>query len=179
MSNTLTAALRASSLCRLLSAGELEVIAGIAEERKFAAGESLFREGDPGDGVYLLLSGEIEVVKSAGGSERALARLASGGVLGEMSLLTNDTRSATGRACVETSVVRIPAARFRTLLAEGAPAALKVTAGLGEVLARRLAATNAKVMELAEKLESVGGKVPPMKEEQLAELHRTLQVWSF
>ena len=47
------------------------------------------------------------------------------------------------------------------------------------MLARRLAATNAKVIELAEKLEAAGGSAPAMKEEQLAELHRTLQVWSF
>ncbi len=173
------AALRASSLCRLLSAEEIEAIAAIAEEQKLAAGKELFREGDPGDGVYLVLSGEIDVVKAGAGGERALARLAAGGVLGEMSLLTNDTRSATGRARGEAAVLRLPAARFRQLLAEGSPAALRMVAGIGEVLARRLASTNAKVMELAEQLEAAGGKSTPMKEEQLVELHRALQVWSF
>jgi len=179
MSHALSAALRASSLCRLLSPAEIDAIAGIVEQQNVPAGKDLFREGDPGDGVYLVISGEIEVVKSGSGAERTLAQLGPGGILGEMSLLTNDTRSATGRARVETAVLRLPAARFRALLTEGSPAALKVTAGLGEVLARRLAATNAKVIELAEKLEAVGGSASAMNEEQLAELHRTLQVWSF
>ena len=179
MSDAVSAALRASSLCRLLAPGEVDAIAEIAEERRYAAGENLFREGEPGDGVYLVISGEVDVVKSGKSGERPLARLGAGGVLGEMSLLTNDTRSATGRAFVDTMALRIPAARFRGLLTQGTSAALKITAGLGEVLARRLAATNAKVIELAEKLEAGGGKVPAMKEEQLAELHRTLQVWSF
>ena len=179
MSQALSTALRTSSLCRLLAPAEVDAIAAIAEQLNVPAGGALFREGEPGDGVYLVMSGEVDVVKSASGGERSLARLGPGGILGEMSLLTNDTRSATGRARVETAVLRLPAARFRALLAEGSPAALKLTAGLGEVLARRLAATNAKVIELAEKLEAGGGSAPAMKEEQLAELHRSLQVWSF
>ena len=179
MSLAPSAALRASSLCRLLSPGEVDAIAAIVEERKFAAGQALFREGDAGDGVYLVVSGEIDIVKASSGGERSLARLGPGGVLGEMSLLTSESRSASGRARIDTAALHIPAARFRALLAEGSLAALKMTAGLGEVLARRLAATNAKVIELAEKLEAVGGRVPAMKEDELAELHRSLQVWSF
>ena len=179
MTHAHSPALRATTLCRLLAPAEVDAIAAIVEERRFTAGQELFHEGEPGDGVYLVVSGEVDVVKGGKGAERSLARLGPGGVLGEMSLLTNDTRSATGRARAETMTLRIPAARFRGLLGEGSGAALKVTAGLGEVLARRLAATNAKVIELAEKLESIGGQVPAMKEEQLVELHRSLQVWSF
>ena len=179
MSHALAAALRTSSLCRLLAPAEIDAIAAIAELQNLPAGSELFREGEPGDGVYLVMSGEVDVVKSGAGGERSLARLGPGAILGEMSLLTNDTRSATGRARAQTAVLRLPASRFRALLEEGSPAALKLTAGLGEVLARRLAATNAKVIELAEKLEAAGGSAPAMKEEQLVELHRTLQVWSF
>jgi len=179
MSREHAAALRASSLCRLLSAAEVDAISAIAEKQQVAAGKELFREGDPGDGVYLVVSGEIDVVKRTRAGERSLARLGAGGVLGEMSLLTADARSATCRALVETGVLRLPSARFRALLEQGLPAALKVAAGIGELLARRLAATNAKVVELAEKLESAGNPPAKMSDEQLAELDRTLQVWSF
>lgn len=179
MSREHAAALRASSLCRLLSAAEVEAIAAIAEKHQVAAGKELFREGDPGDGVYLVVSGEIDVVKRTSAGERSLARLGAGGVLGEMSLLTADARSATGRALVETALLRLPSTRFRALLEQGSPAALKVVAGIGELLARRLAATNAKVVELAEKLDAAGNHPAKMNDEELAELHRTLQVWSF
>lgn len=179
MSREHAAALRASPLCRLLSAAEVETIAAIAQTRWVAAGKELFREGDPGDGVYLVLSGEIDVVKRASAGERSLATLGAGAVLGEMALLTADARSATGRALADTNLLHLPAARFRALLEQGSPAALKVIARLSEVVAQRLAATNAKVVELAEKLEAGGGSSTKLKDEELAELHRTLHVWSF
>ncbi len=173
------AALRGTAICRTLSEAEIGAIASIAEAHKLAPGKELFREGDPGDGLYLVVSGEIDVVKRAPGNERSLARLGAGEVLGEMSLVTDDSRSATGRAIVESTVLRLPATRFRTLLEEGSPAALKVVAKIAEVVARRLATTNAKVIELAAKLESAGGAPRKLSESELAELHRTLQVWSF
>ena len=121
MSREHAAALRASSLCRLLSAAEVDAISAIAEKHQVAAGKELFREGDPGDGVYLVVSGEIDVVKRTRAGERSLARLGAGGVLGEMSLLTADARSATCRALVETGVLRLPSARFRALLSRVCP----------------------------------------------------------
>lgn len=173
------AALRVSSLCRSLSDAEVNAIAAIAEMERVAAGKELFREGAQGDGLYLVLSGEIDIVKRTPGGARSLARLGAGAVLGEMSLLTREARSATGRALSESAVLRLPAAAFRALLEQASPAALKLAAAIAEVLARRLAATNAVVLDLAAKLEAAGGAAPGMKEEQLIELHRRLQVWSF
>ena len=98
------AALKGMALCRALSAAELEAIAAIVESRQVAAGSDLFREGDPGDGLFLVAAGEINVVKRGPAGEHSLARLAAGGVLGEMSLVTAEARSATGRALVDTQV---------------------------------------------------------------------------
>lgn len=179
MPQDLSAALKGSSLCRLLSPAEIESIASIAERLELAAGNEVFHEGDPGDGVYLIVQGEIEIVKRTGGGDRSLARLGAGGVLGEMSLLTSEARSATGRAIAPSIVLRLPSPRFRTMLDIGSPAALKIVAGIAEVLARRLAVTNARVVELSERLDGVAPEVARNKDEKLAELHRSLQVWSF
>ena len=173
------AALRGMDLCRALSGAELETIAAIAETQDIAAGKDLFREGDPGDGLFLVVSGEIDVVKHGSGGERSLARLGAGAILGEISLLTSESRSATGRALVDSRVLRLPVQRFRALLGDGSAAALKMVAAIAEVLARRLATMNSKVLELADKLDSVGNALPGIKEKELAELHRTMQVWSF
>ena len=102
-----------------------------------------------------------------------------GGVLGEMSLITADARSATGRLLRDTRVFKLPAQRFRTMLDEGAPAAFKVVAVIAEILARRLGTMNSKVLELADKLDPGGTTPPPLKDQELAELHRAMQVWSF
>ncbi len=54
-----------------------------------------------------------------------------------------------------------------------------MVAGIAEVLARRVAVMNAKVVELAEKAEKTQPDSDTAKAEKLVQLHRTLQVWSF
>lgn len=69
MVNEQAAALKAMDLCRTLSGAELDAIAAIVERRDVAAGKDLFREGDPGDGLFLVISGEINVTKRAPGDD--------------------------------------------------------------------------------------------------------------
>ena len=173
------AVLKPMTLCRALSDTELDAIAAIVEAQDVAAGKELFREGDPGDGLFLVVTGEIDIVKRGPRGDRSLARMGPGGVLGEMSLITADLRSATGRAVVDTRVLRLPVRRFRALLDDGSTAALKIAAAIAEVLARRLAAMNTVVLELADKIDPAGSTLPALKDTELAELHRTMQVWSF
>src|SRR3989304_10278446 len=119
MANEHSAALRGMALCRALTGAELAAIAAIVEPREIAAGKELFREDDPGDGLFLVVAGEIDVIKRGPRGDRSLARLGPGGVLGEMSLITADARSATGRAMGDSRVLRLPAQPFRALLGEG------------------------------------------------------------
>jgi CRP-like cAMP-binding protein len=173
------AALKATEICRLLSDAETATIADLLETRTLAPGAVLFREGDPGDGLFLVLSGEIDVVKHGHAGDRPLARLGAGSVLGEMALITSEPRSATCRAVSECRVLGVPAARFRALRESGSSAAYKVAAGIAEVLARRLSAMNVKVIEFTERMEASGVAPRRVDDKELAELHRTLQVWSF
>ena len=173
------AALKSMALCRALSPAELDAIAAIVEMREVAAGKELFREGAPGDGLFLVVEGEIDIVKRGPRGERSLARLGPGGVLGEMSLITNEPRAATGRAVVDSRVLHVPVDRFRKRLEGGSTAALRMVAAIAEVLARRLGTMNMMVLELADKLDPAGKVLPELKDTELAELHRTMQVWSF
>ena len=180
MVNEQAAALKAMDLCRTLSGADLDAIAAIVETRNVAAGKDLFREGDPGDGLFLVISGEISVTKLAPGGEHLLARLGPGGVLGEMSLVTADARSATGRALVDTRVLHMPAAGFRALLAAESVAAHKVVAAIADLLARRLATMNGVVLELTAKAGVPAADVPSLGQTQkMIALHRKMQIWSF
>jgi len=180
MANEHAAALQTMALCRQLSATELESIAAIVEARDVAADKDLFREGDPGDGLFLVISGEIVVTKRAPAGEHLLARLGPGGVLGEMSLVTADARSATGRARGDTRVLHLPAARFRALLATDSVAAHKIVAAVAELLARRLATMNDVVLELSAKAGISAADVPSLGQTQkMIALHRKMQIWSF
>jgi CRP-like cAMP-binding protein len=179
MANEHVAALKGMSLCRALSAAEVEAVAAIVEAREVAAGGNLFREGEPGDGLFLVVAGEVSVIKRGPAGEHSLARLGAGGVLGEMSLVTAEPRSATGRALVDTRALFLPAARFRSLLESNSIAAHKMVAAIAEVLARRLATMNGIVLQLAEKPGAAGAERSPLVTQDLAALHRTMQVWSF
>src|SRR3989304_2372458 len=135
MANEHSAALKGMALCRALPGAELDAVAGIVEAREIAAGKELFREGDPGDGLFLVVAGEIDVIKRGPRGDRSLARLGPGEVLGEMSLITADARSATGRAMVDSRVLRLPAQPFRAPLREGSIPPLKTPAAIAEILA--------------------------------------------
>jgi CRP-like cAMP-binding protein len=173
-----TATLRNMALCRSLSAAELASIARIVVERAVATGKDLFREGEPGDGLYLVVSGEINVVKLGAEGEIVLAKLGPGAVLGEMSLITSDARSATGRAKTDAVVLHLPQAGFRRLIDSGSTAALKIACAIAETLARRLAAMNNLVLGLSSGKAAID-KTSGMKTQDLRDLHRTMQVWSF
>ena len=179
MPNEQTIALKGMALLRALSAAEFDAIAAIVRKREFASGGDLFREGDAGDGLYLVVSGDFNVVKQGAEGEHLLAKLGPGAVLGEMSLVTSDARSATVRALAEAVVLQLPLAEFRTLLDSGSTAALKITCAIAEVLARRLAAMNSLVLGLTGKPEPAAATSRGMKTQDLKELHRTMQVWSF
>ena len=173
------ASLKGTSLCRLLSDAETAEIAFLMEEQNVPAGKELFREGAPSDGLYLVVSGELEMVKRATQRERELERLGPGAIFGAISLLTREARTATARARVDSSVLRLPKDQFQAQMRAGSPAALKIVAGIAEVIAQRLAATNAKLVELADRLESAEGTPARPGEHELIELQRKLQVWSF
>ena len=179
MPNEQTSALKGMALLRALTAAEFDTIAAIARRREFASGGDLFREGDTGDGLYLVVSGDINVIKHGPDGEHLLAKLGPGAVLGEMSLVTSEARSATGRARGEAVVLHLPLTEFRALLDSGSTAALKITRGIAEVLARRLAIMNSLVLGLSGKPVSPIDKTTGLKTQDLKELHRTMQVWSF
>jgi diguanylate cyclase (GGDEF)-like protein len=87
-------------------------------ETRLGAGAVLFREGDPGDSVAVLLEGLLEVVHEAPDGEEAVLRtLEPGTVVGEMAAVSDGrTRSATVRARTACRVVKVPALQFRELL---------------------------------------------------------------
>jgi len=180
MTNEHAAALKAMDLCRTLSSAELDAIAALVQTRNIAAGKDLFREGEPGDGLFVVMSGEINVTKRTPDGEHLLARVGPGGVLGEMSLVTADARSATGLARVDTRVLHMPAAGFRALLGTDSVAAHKVVAAIAELLARRLATMNSVVLELTAKAGIPAADVPALGQTQkMIALHRKMQIWSF
>ncbi|HVT10615.1 MAG TPA: FAD-dependent oxidoreductase [Polyangia bacterium] len=110
---------------------------GGAIHEHFEAGQTVFSEGELGDRVYILLSGQAEVVRGNGnGAEKRLATLGPGECFGEMALLEMAPRNATVRCLQAMTVLSIPKREFG-LLAANVPG---LRASFQQVTARRLEA---------------------------------------
>lgn len=159
---------------RGLKEPEVAQLSEISEETSIKRGAQLFREGDEGDALYVVLEGQLEITKrDKAGRQQLLAKVGDGSVLGEMSLVTGlSARSATAVAATDVKLLKIPSNRFGKLLREDSVAALKIVANLAQVMSRRLQLMDEKVIELLEK-----GSSP--KKAELAEFQKILSDWSF
>ena len=104
-----------------LSEPELDHLCQIVEEVPLVAGQELFAEGSPGDKVYIIKEGDLEIVKHSDGREILLEvhRNKPGQVVGEMSLLEDSPRMASARATTDAVLVAIGKNDFRNLLDHG------------------------------------------------------------
>jgi CRP-like cAMP-binding protein len=92
-----------------LDPAEVEAIAGLCQERRYRAGETITRQGDEGDHLFVVCEGFVEVSLSgpdpAAGS-RAVVHLGRGQIFGEMALVDQGPRSATIRSTADSTVVQ-------------------------------------------------------------------------
>jgi CRP-like cAMP-binding protein len=114
-------------------------LAGLLEPFSVPGGTRLFRQEDPGDGVWLLSDGAVRVESRPPGDGIVIvARLGPAAVLGEMALLDGGNRSAAAVAESDAGGFRLNATAFHALKAARRPAALAVQAHLQATMAARL-----------------------------------------
>ena len=95
---------------------DLEVIVSQSHDRDLRRGDIIFREEDPPDEIYIVLSGRIAIVnKSIDGRESMVALMESGDLFGEMGLFDGKGRSAQARALEDSVVTAIPYEPVRSL----------------------------------------------------------------
>ncbi len=101
-----------------LDAPGLERVAAGTRSRRYRRGEVIFHVGDPGDALFIIVTGQVKIsVPSETGEEAILATLGPGDVFGELALLDGAPRSATATALVAMEAVVLPRDRFRDLVA--------------------------------------------------------------
>jgi CRP-like cAMP-binding protein len=106
-------------LLRHLPPEDIEEILPCLRTHMLAPGEILFRKGDPGDALYIVAKGEVDVIDedTEFGVAHVLAKLGPGKAFGEMALLSGGVRTATIRAGRETELLSIEKQDFKDLLA--------------------------------------------------------------
>lgn len=143
-----TAFLTDSPLFRNLDETERALILIIGQVRSFEGGQAIFREGDAGDGLYIVVKGSVRISKQSATGEEALAVLEPHAFFGEMALIDFAPRAADAIANEPTELFFIPLKELRALIETNHQIALKVLFALCEVLAQRLRETNERYMSV-------------------------------
>ena len=113
-----------------LTPQDLEHFAATTARVAFHAGESVVEIGEPGRSLFIILSGEVQVVYPSQSVDFELARLGPGDFFGEMALLNEKPRSATVRAIGEVEALVLAKEDFRRVVSETPGLALQLLAAL-------------------------------------------------
>ena len=106
----------------------IELLRAQLEWVEIAGGDTLMRQGEAGDSMYIAISGRLRAYASGDdGSQRMVREISRGQIVGEMSLYTDEPRSATVLAIRDSVLVRLPKAQFEGLLASSAEVSIALT----------------------------------------------------
>jgi CRP-like cAMP-binding protein len=131
-----------------LSSLEINFLASLSKEKKLAPGEVIFREGERGDRMYVVLEGQVMISKFIpGAGEEALAFLERGDYFGEMALIDNQPRSAEAKAHAEGALVlAIPRDVVEGILNVNKVSSLRLLRILCSLVAKRLREIDDKIV---------------------------------
>ena len=124
-----------------LTPEDLERIADVAEEQLFSSESFLCVEGEPGNTLFIIATGKVEVIKKFGDTERVLATHGTGEYVGEMAILESAPRSASLKANGDARVLGIEGNAFKAILLDRPEVAVAVLRNMSS----RLRELNARV----------------------------------
>ncbi len=109
--------LESNKVFKDLPASELAALRQVTQEKTYAPNQAIFKEGDPGDGMYIVKSGLVHIsAAGSGGDLRVLSKLGPGELFGEMAVIDHDPRSASATAAEETTVYFVARNDFLEML---------------------------------------------------------------
>ena len=135
--------LRTVAIFKDLEEGELARVSEVCREQKFQSGEYIFREGEAGNRLFLIVEGEVRISRVVPGSgEEALAVLKPGALFGEMAVFDRSERSTDAIANNDVRAITIARTDFELLLDFNRDLAYKVLWSVVRMLSHRLRSTN-------------------------------------
>jgi CRP-like cAMP-binding protein len=141
------------SCFQALNDDQITAFATHLEEVRLSSGTILFRQGDPGDSFYLLLSGQILIKLGAPAQDdRTIATLGPGAILGELGPLVNTPRTATAITGADSHLWRITTLTFHNALQYGDAWATSFLLATAQVLGRRVMGMNEELIKLSAQL---------------------------
>ncbi|HEX4575315.1 MAG TPA: cyclic nucleotide-binding domain-containing protein [Gemmatimonadales bacterium] len=135
--------LKHAAIFQDLDDGELARVAEVCREQKFALGQYVFKEGEPGNRLFLILEGEVRVSRTIPGSgEEALAVMKPGACFGEMAIFDRSERSTDAIANTACTLLTISRSDFELLLDFNRDIAYRVLWCVVRLLSARLRVSN-------------------------------------
>lgn len=130
-----------------LNEADAERAAHLMSPVNLESGEHLFRQGDDGGWIYILIYGEIEISARVGtGDASVLCTLYAPALLGEMALLLDEPRTATATATADCVLWQISREEIKRALERGDMWATRLLMAMTKILAARLADTNRQLV---------------------------------
>ncbi len=156
-----------------LTQEEAKELSNITSISEYPKGSTIFDEGSIGDSLFAVIRGRVDIkMKANGAKQETIASLPEGSVLGEMALLTQQSRSATAIAADNVLLLRLSVQDFQQLMDQGSIAAYKVIYNLGRIVAERLRAVNEQLAVLIPQT--------AQRKEDVSELKKKLfEEWTF
>ncbi len=134
--------LRRAEMFEWLDDTDRAAVAAVMDERNYDDGEVIFQQGDPGGYLVIIIEGGINItLSSEDGREVMLNRAGPGDMIGEIALLDNQHRSASGIARAKTRVLRLDRDKFEIL---------RMSTQLSDAMVRFLCGRLRKTMDFAE-----------------------------
>jgi len=157
-------ALRSVPLFSSLAPEDLASLARASMAREYAPGQALCVEGEPGDEVFVLLSGEVKVLRRDGAEQRTVGGEKAGGFIGEMAVLDPAPRAATVLAgAAGTRALCLKGSTFRDALSANP----SVAHGVIRALAARLRGSPARP-QTGDAIQPVGARAARLEDGQPA-----------
>lgn len=117
-----------------VSYSELRDIATAVETSRYNSGDSIYREGDSGDRLYLIRSGTVALTRQHQGRQLAVGQYHSGQLFGQMALMGDSHRHESAVAAVRTELIEIRQSEFLALLRKSPSAVARLQALTAEQL---------------------------------------------
>jgi len=127
---------------------EVQIIAGYTHAYEVVAGDTIFREGEKGQFMCLIVEGKINVLKETEvGKRKVITTVRSGQTMGEMSLLDDLPYSATATAKEPTKLVLITRSNFESLTEKHPVLAVKILRKIARLMSLRLRQTTGVLLD--------------------------------
>ena len=146
--------LRGIPLFSRIEPAKLKLLAFTSEHLEFRAGETLCRQGDPGDAAFIVLEGEADILVDAASGPVKVASIGRNDIVGEIAILCDVPRTATVRATSRLTALRVSKDGFFNLVTQFPQIAVEV---MGE-LASRLHMTTQRLTEASARIRLAEGK---------------------